>query len=72
MIYDRFLRESAQEIDWNPQAKQKFNKFPLAILLPFTPIFADFLQDPATFPLLSCRILRGVRVAVICDLRDMT
>jgi hypothetical protein len=47
--------------------RKKSNKFPVGILLPLPAISGAFLQDPATFPLLSCRILRDP-VAVIIDL----
>jgi hypothetical protein len=47
--------------------RKKSNKFPVGILLPLPAISGAFLQDPATFPLLSCRILRDP-VAVIFDL----
>ncbi len=47
--------------------RKKSNKFPVEILLPLPAISGAFLQDPATFPLLSCRILRDP-VAVIFDL----
>jgi hypothetical protein len=45
----------------------KSNRFPVGILLPLPAISGAVLQDPATFPLLSCRILRDP-VAVIFDL----
>jgi len=43
---------------------KKSEKFPVGILLPLPAISVAFLQDPVTFPLLSCRILRDP-VAVI-------
>jgi hypothetical protein len=46
--------------------RKKSNKFLVEILLPLPAISGAFLQDPATFPLLSCRILRDP-VAVIFD-----
>ena len=47
--------------------RKKSNKFPVGILLPLPAISVAFLQDPVTFPLLSCRILRDP-VAVIFDM----
>jgi hypothetical protein len=47
--------------------RKKSKKFPVGILLPLPAIFGAFLQDPVTFPLLSCRILRDP-VAVIFDM----
>jgi hypothetical protein len=47
--------------------RKKPNKFPVGILLPLPAISGAFLQDPATFPLLFCGILRDP-VAVIIDL----
>jgi hypothetical protein len=38
--------------------RKKSKKFPVGILLPLPAISGAFLQDPVTFPLLSCRILR--------------
>jgi len=46
---------------------KKSNKFPVGILPPLPAISVAFLQDPVTFPLLSCRILRDP-VAVIFDM----
>jgi hypothetical protein len=47
--------------------RKKPNKFPVGIPLPLPAISRAFLQDPVTFPLLSCRILRDP-VAVIFDM----
>ncbi len=47
--------------------RKKSKKFPVGILLPLPAISGAFLQDPVTFPLLSCRILRDP-VAVIFDM----
>jgi len=47
--------------------RKKSNKIPVGILLPLLAISVAFLQDPVTFPLLSCRILRDP-VAVIFDM----
>jgi len=47
--------------------RKKSNNFPVGILLPLSAISGAFLQDPVTFPLLSCRILRDP-VVVIFDL----
>jgi hypothetical protein len=47
--------------------RKKSNKFPVGILLPLPMISGAFLRDPATSPLLSCRIRRDP-VAVIIDL----
>jgi hypothetical protein len=46
---------------------KKSNKFPVGILLPLPAISGAFLQDPVTFSLLFCRILRDP-VTVIFDL----
>ncbi len=46
---------------------KKSNTFPVGILLPRPAISVAFLQDPVTFPLLSCRILRDP-VAIIFDM----
>jgi len=46
---------------------RKPEKFPVGILLPLSAISVAFPQDPVTFPLLSCRILRDP-VAVIFDM----
>jgi hypothetical protein len=47
--------------------RKKSNKFPVGILLPLLPVSVAFSQDPVTFPLLSCRILRDP-MAVIFDM----
>jgi len=47
--------------------RKKSNKFPVGILLPLLPVSVAFPQDPVTFPLLSCRILRDP-MAVIFDM----
>jgi len=47
--------------------RKKSNKFPVGILFSLLAISGAFLQDPMTFPLLSCRILWDP-VAVIFDL----
>jgi hypothetical protein len=47
--------------------RKKSNKFPVGILLLLPAISGAFLQDPVTFPLLFCRILRDP-VAVIFDM----
>jgi hypothetical protein len=49
--------------------RKKSKKFPVGILLPLPAISGAFLQDPVTFPLFSCRILRD-SVAVIFDMGD--
>jgi len=36
--------------------RKKSNKFLVGILIPLRTISGAFLQDPVTFPLLSCRI----------------
>jgi hypothetical protein len=46
---------------------KKSDKFPVGILLPLPAISVAFLQDPVTFPLLSCRMLRDP-VVVIFDM----
>jgi hypothetical protein len=47
--------------------RKNSNKFPAGILLPLPGISGAFLQDPVSFPLLSCRTLRDP-VAVIFEL----
>jgi len=46
---------------------KKSNKFSVGILLPLLPVSVAFPQDPVTFPLLSCRILRDP-MTVIFDM----
>jgi hypothetical protein len=65
MISDRFLPESTE--NWLESTGKKSRKIPVGMLLPRPAISGAFLQDPVTFPLLSCRILRDP-VVVIFDL----